>query len=135
MTIQPERIALDDLTSDALDQLYARIDTLEYVAAGNKRHVQLLVPELEQAEAAIARVRALATQWAVFRAYGSAATELRAALDQPQQPTTTAGTGTSTRCSCGRPDPGPCTPCPSGPPQPPLRLHLHTHGRHTEEPA
>ncbi|MFD5208449.1 hypothetical protein ACFWNF_16165 [Streptomyces anulatus] len=28
MTTQPERIALDDLTSDALDQLYDRIDAL-----------------------------------------------------------------------------------------------------------
>ncbi|WP_330435764.1 hypothetical protein OIC43_36920 [Streptomyces sp. NBC_00825] len=39
----------------------------------------------EQAEAAIERVRALATQWAVLRTYGSAATELRAALEE--QPT------------------------------------------------
>lgn len=34
-------------------------DTARAVAAGNKRHVQLLVPELEQAQAAIERVRAL----------------------------------------------------------------------------
>lgn len=34
-------------------------DTARSVAAGNKRHVQSLVPELEQAQAAIERVRAL----------------------------------------------------------------------------
>lgn len=56
-----DRIRLDDLTSDQLDALYDRIATLESVAAGNKRHVQLIVPELERAEAAIARVRAIHT--------------------------------------------------------------------------
>lgn len=35
------------------------------------------------AEAAIARVRALADQWAILRAHGSATTELLAALDGP----------------------------------------------------
>ncbi|MYW48857.1 hypothetical protein [Streptomyces sp. SID161] len=39
--------------------------------------------ELRLATAAIARARGLATQWAVLRAYGSAATELRAALNGP----------------------------------------------------
>lgn len=39
----------------------------------------------EQAEAVLEGVRALASRWAIFRAYGSAATELRAALDE--QPT------------------------------------------------
>ncbi|WP_171111251.1 MULTISPECIES: hypothetical protein [unclassified Streptomyces] len=38
----------------------------------------------KQAEAAIARVRKLASRWAVLRAYGGAATELRAALDEPK---------------------------------------------------
>jgi len=51
------------ITDAELDALYQRIDTLEHVAAGNKRHVQLIVPELERAEAAIARVRALAECW------------------------------------------------------------------------
>jgi hypothetical protein len=54
-----DRIPLDNLTSDQLDALYARIATLEHVAAGNKRHVQLIVPDLERAEAALTRVRAL----------------------------------------------------------------------------
>ncbi|MCX4993816.1 hypothetical protein [Streptomyces longwoodensis] len=44
--------------------------------------------ELEQAQAAIKRVRALASRWGVLRAYGSAATELRRALDGAEQPTT-----------------------------------------------
>jgi hypothetical protein len=57
------RKTLDQMTSDDLDELHARIATLEHVAAGNKRHVQLIVPELERAEAAIARVRALYEQW------------------------------------------------------------------------
>ncbi|MFJ4916085.1 hypothetical protein [Streptomyces sp. NPDC088726] len=47
------------------------------------------VTRAERAEAAIEGVRELATQWAVLRTYGGAAYELRAALDQAQQPTTT----------------------------------------------
>ncbi|MBL1108015.1 hypothetical protein JK361_26080 [Streptomyces sp. 5-8] len=39
--------------------------------------------ELRAATASIARARKLATQWAVLRAYGSAATELRTALNGP----------------------------------------------------
>jgi hypothetical protein len=38
----------------------------------------------DKAEAAIDRARKLASRWAVLRAYGSAATELRAALDGPE---------------------------------------------------
>jgi hypothetical protein len=79
-----DRIPLDNLTSDQLDALYARIATLEHVAAGNKRHVQLIVPDLERAEAALTRVRDLADRWdnalAPDRAYARA---LRTALDQP----------------------------------------------------
>lgn len=45
------------------------------------------VARAEQAEAALARAQALAARWAVLRAYGSAATELRAALDE-RQPST-----------------------------------------------
>jgi hypothetical protein len=80
-----DRIRLDDLTSDQLDDLYRRIETLEHVAAGNRRHVQLIVPELERAEAAIARVRALAERWTQ---YGTSdlkryANILRGALDEP----------------------------------------------------
>ncbi|MFJ3949010.1 hypothetical protein ACIPXV_02925 [Streptomyces libani] len=42
----------------SLDQTAARVATLEHVAAGNKRHVQLIVPDLQRAEATLARVRA-----------------------------------------------------------------------------
>lgn len=44
--------------------------------------------ELAEAQAAIERVRALASRWAVLRTHGGAATELRAALDGTEQPTT-----------------------------------------------
>lgn len=43
-----DRIPLDAMTSDQLDALYDRIATLEHVAAGNKRHVQLIVPEMDR---------------------------------------------------------------------------------------
>ena len=85
-------------------------DTARAVAAGNKRHVQLLYAdlqqaqaELEQAQAAINRVRKLASRWAVLRAYGSAATELRRALDGTEQPTGCPCHTINERCSgCGR---------------------------------
>jgi signal transduction histidine kinase len=40
-------------------ELEQRVTTLEHVARGNKRHVQAIVPELERAEAALDRIRAL----------------------------------------------------------------------------
>lgn len=46
-----DRLTVDTITSDQLDALYDRIAALESVAAGNKRHVQLIVPDLERAEA------------------------------------------------------------------------------------
>jgi hypothetical protein len=66
----------------------ARIATLELVADGNKRHVQLIVPDLWKAEAAIERVLALADRWALpgHISMSTAANDIRAALDQPQQP-------------------------------------------------
>jgi hypothetical protein len=48
----------DDLRQQLADA-QRRITTLEHVAKGNKRHVQQIVPELERAEAALDRVRAL----------------------------------------------------------------------------
>jgi hypothetical protein len=86
-----DRKTLDQMTSDDLDELYeqrdraqriamdvldeeapatetesaelrARIATLEHVAKSNLRHVQLIVPDLERAEAAIERVRHLAAR-------------------------------------------------------------------------
>lgn len=57
---QPTRHTVDTITSDALDQLYARIATLEHVASGNKRHVQLIVPDLEAALARAEKAEAKA---------------------------------------------------------------------------
>lgn len=60
----------------------ARARTLEHVARGNKRHVQHLVPELERAEAALDRVRALAERWRhTGDRKNTALPELLAALD------------------------------------------------------
>lgn len=75
--------------------------------------------ERNEAGAAIDRARALASRWAVLRAYGSAATELRAALDGTEQPTTAArprdclfsreGRPCSASDSCATCDPKPTT--------------------------
>lgn len=83
MTDRPTHAQLLHLLNRAIDGV---------VLHGEGDHLRELVCALyersEQAEAAIGRVRNLATQWAVLRTYGSAATELRAALDQvEQQPT------------------------------------------------
>ncbi|MBK3631595.1 hypothetical protein JHN52_01190 [Streptomyces sp. MBT97] len=50
------------------------------------------VCDLDQNEAVIERVSKLATRWAVLRAYGGAATELRKALNAPSQPVMTGQT-------------------------------------------
>lgn len=79
-----DRTPLDDLTSDALDTLYDRLAKAE-------RAVNLLADShrrAEQAEAAVASVRTLATRWAVLRTHGGAAYELRAALDAIPDPGT-----------------------------------------------
>lgn len=81
MTDRPTASTINDAQ---LDELYARIATLEHVAAGNKRHVQAIVPDLERAEAAIARVRALAEKWhAREQPHSLYAHDLRTALDGP----------------------------------------------------
>lgn len=104
-----------DLLAAGITAMAARVTTLEHVAAGNKRHVQLIVPDLERAErvaqsaardaaaaltaqltaeAAIERVRKLANWYADPKHRGQhgqphsiVAADIRAALDQPQQPT------------------------------------------------
>ncbi|MFE9853577.1 MULTISPECIES: WDGH domain-containing protein [Streptomyces] len=58
MTTTPDRIPLDDLTSDQLDTLYARIDTLEAVCESNKRAYVGAVRAVWAAEAAAKRLRA-----------------------------------------------------------------------------
>jgi hypothetical protein len=45
-----------------MEQLRARIATLEHVAAGNKRHVQLIIPDLRRAKTTLARVRDVCDQ-------------------------------------------------------------------------
>lgn len=79
------------------DRLAARVATLEHVAAGNKRHVQIIAPELEQAEAALARVRAECDAIDSERdgleveefgdGMADAAARIRAALDGPTDTT------------------------------------------------
>ncbi|MFL4904644.1 hypothetical protein ACJ6WF_16020 [Streptomyces sp. MMS24-I2-30] len=85
-----ERHTADTITDDALDALYRRIETLEHVAAGNKRHVQLIVPELERAEAAIERVRNLGSVWldAPDPLARAMAADLISCIRGPQPPTT-----------------------------------------------
>ncbi|MCX5112189.1 hypothetical protein OOK13_40360 [Streptomyces sp. NBC_00378] len=86
--------AVDHL-ADRYRAAEARITTLEHVAAGNRQHVAAVVPELEKAEAALARVRAeLHALASEVRGIGpialagrrDAVARIRAALDE--QPTT-----------------------------------------------
>lgn len=81
-------------------------DTARAVARSNLRHVQTIVPEidrlaaeLEQAQAAIERVRALADRWDrdAPPPGNRPLTDLRAALDGTEQPTTEA------EGCCGKP--------------------------------
>ena len=62
MTTQPDRIQLDDLTSDQLDQLYARIATLEAVCLSNKRAYAGAVQAAWTAEARIRELKAAAPE-------------------------------------------------------------------------
>ncbi|WP_267244381.1 hypothetical protein [Streptomyces sp. PR69] len=62
------RHTVDTITSDALDQLYARIDTLERVAKSSKCHAQIIVQELETADAARLALRRRAEQAEADRA-------------------------------------------------------------------
>ncbi|MFB7845486.1 hypothetical protein ACFC34_00420 [Streptomyces sp. NPDC056053] len=48
-----------DQLADGITEQAARITTLEHVAAGNRKHVAAIVPELERAQDTIARARAL----------------------------------------------------------------------------
>ncbi|MFZ3592278.1 hypothetical protein [Streptomyces sp. BH104] len=57
------RHTANTINDDQLDALYRRIETLQHVAAGNKRHVQLIVPEWEKTEAEVQRIIALYERW------------------------------------------------------------------------
>ncbi|MFJ9037436.1 hypothetical protein ACIRF8_12715 [Streptomyces sp. NPDC102406] len=93
-----DRIPLDAMTSNQLDALYDRAEQAETritqteellsVAheTSNRSETERVraVHRAELTEAAVERARQLASRWAVLRAYGGAATELRAALgEQP----------------------------------------------------
>ncbi|MFF3622358.1 hypothetical protein [Streptomyces sp. NPDC002467] len=94
MTNQPSRHTADTITDDQLDELYARIATLEVIAAGNWRHVQLIAwrPRLP----APSRPKPLSpasANTATGSASGSepaavhpVAANLRHFLDQPKEP-------------------------------------------------
>ncbi|MFF5186440.1 hypothetical protein ACFY30_22135 [Streptomyces sp. NPDC000345] len=64
-------------------------ETARAIAAGNLKHVRILIPELEQAQAAIGRAEDLAARWgralAPDKSYARA---LRRALGGSEQPTT-----------------------------------------------
>ncbi|WP_329615639.1 hypothetical protein OG244_23280 [Streptomyces brevispora] len=80
-----------DQLAAGINALYAALTDADEDAAEAREHNERTceaATRADRAEAAIERVRQLATQWAVLRTYGSAATELRAALDQAQQTTT-----------------------------------------------
>ncbi|WP_328902312.1 hypothetical protein OHR86_22490 [Streptomyces sp. NBC_00441] len=88
-----DRIPLDDLTRDALDQLYIRLDaarrTVDRFDAQAQQHKQ----RADQAEATLDRVRALADRWdrdLPDHVRFLAVAALRFALDPDQQPTTPA---------------------------------------------
>lgn len=79
--MSPKRYTADTINDDALDQLY------ENAGEGWRRGDRWKARALE-AEAAVERAEALAASWAVLRAHGGAATELRAALAEPKENTT-----------------------------------------------
>ncbi|MFF8910193.1 hypothetical protein [Streptomyces olivaceoviridis] len=75
------RYTADTITDDALDALY------ENANKGWRRGDEWKDRALK-AEAAVKRADRLARRWAVLRAYGGAALELRAALAEPKESTT-----------------------------------------------
>ncbi len=78
-----DRPTADTITDDELDALYRELEHTHVRARTLVRRLTDVKGERDNARAAIGRARALASRWAVLRAYGSAATELRSALDEP----------------------------------------------------
>lgn len=72
------RLNASTITDDQLNQLYRRVETLEAVAVGNKRHVQLIVPDLQRAEAAVADRIEAGAPWTAN--HQDTAARIRAAL-------------------------------------------------------
>ncbi|MFE6903816.1 hypothetical protein ACFVFJ_44545 [Streptomyces sp. NPDC057717] len=90
--MEPRHTA-NTITSAALDELYARLDAEEEASRRLLAQRQEMAEERyawqergDRAEAAVERARQLASRWAVMRAHGGAARELRAALDGPNAP-------------------------------------------------
>lgn len=99
-----DRKSLDDTTSNDLDQLYDELAQLreahaeeKTTSARRKRLLDQRRPELERAEAANERVRALTDQWikagppplgtSVSRWWDRRLAELNTALDEPKDQT------------------------------------------------
>lgn len=76
-----KRHTADSITDDALDELYAN-------ANRGWRRGDEWKARAEKAEAAIERAERLARRWAILRAYGGAAVELRKALAEPKENST-----------------------------------------------
>ncbi|MEU2339945.1 hypothetical protein ABZ608_41540 [Streptomyces sp. NPDC013172] len=81
-----DRLTASTINDAQLDALYDERDRLGYEvqqwrSTYGEHALRDTLRRLHRAEAAIERVRKLASRWAVLRAYGSAATDLRRALD------------------------------------------------------
>ncbi|MGA5668993.1 hypothetical protein ACPCTG_26360 [Streptomyces pseudogriseolus] len=74
----PKRHTASTITDDALDALYDNANR------GWRRGDEWKQRALA-AEAAVERAERLARRWAILRAYGGAALELRAALAEPKE--------------------------------------------------
>ncbi|MGW0869923.1 hypothetical protein ACWD3Z_05455 [Streptomyces sp. NPDC002740] len=106
-----------ELLRDQVEAEMREADTARAVAAGNLRHVKILVPELEQAQAAIARVRAVGPELEYAatgiglaeparEAMRDASRRIRAALDgtvSPAEAMTAAGAPVTTGVTSGIP--------------------------------
>lgn len=80
-----DRIPLDHLTSDQLDQLYADRDRLTAELDDYDERAEQQKQRADRAEAAVERARTLATRWENALAPDHAyARSLHAALDDPQ---------------------------------------------------
>lgn len=76
-----ERYTANTINDDALDALYAN------ASKGWRRGDEWKERALK-AEAAVERAERLARRWAILRAHGGAAMELRAALAEPKESST-----------------------------------------------
>lgn len=81
---------LDEMRGD-YERACVTVAAMHEAAVGEVRGPDRgVVEDVADVRASVERARKLATQWAVLRAYGGAATELRRALDGPSQPVSAA---------------------------------------------